>query len=217
MAITQARAFGPPKPPERSALRVVDGQLRKELDFIDRRYLLALARMSVGHQLATGELPQLKQWEAPSPEVAARRACFVTINSSGGLRGCIGSLQAHRPLMFDVIENAAMSAFHDERFPPLEMSELGHVRFSISVLGERSPLRAEAASELLDALEEGRHGLIVRKGACIATYLPYVWRLIPAKEDFLKNLCVKAGLDGDEWREPARMEFFTYEAQEFSE
>lgn len=204
---------------ERNAFRLIQGLAegpRTELDFIGRRYLLALSRMAVAQHLSGKELG-IKLWEAPTPEVAGKRACFVTISASGNLRGCIGSLKAERPLVYDVIENALRAAFYDERFPPLSSAELKRVKFSISVLDEPAALRAETPAGLLAGLEPGKHGLIIRKGGCIATYLPYVWRIFPGREDFLKNLCIKAGLDGNEWKEPGLMEFHTYEAQEFSE
>lgn len=220
MAVTLAKDTCTRRPPERNAFRAreacADSLAPAGLDFIERRYLLALARMSVGSVLELGELPSLRPWEAPSPGVLDSKASFVTINSSGNLRGCIGSLQAHMPLMYDVIGNAARSAFHDGRFPPLSREELGRVRFSVSVLENPEPLKADSSSGLLAAIEEGKHGLIIRKGVRIATYLPYVWRIFPGKEEFLENLCKKAGLGADEWKEPG-MDFFTYEAQEFSE
>ncbi|MEW6722015.1 MAG: AmmeMemoRadiSam system protein A [Candidatus Micrarchaeota archaeon] len=206
------------KLPERRAFRVIGGLVEdnpQRIDFIGRRYLLALARMSVeGH--FSGEIPDVKLWEAPVQEVSEVKACFVTINSSGNLRGCIGSLHAFRPLMHDVMENAINAAFHDERFPPLAERELGAINFSISVIDEPSGLAVRSADELLSKLVEAKHGLIIRKGGAMATYLPHVWRMFPEKEEFLKNLCLKAGLPGDEWRGQG-MEFFTYEAQEFSE
>ncbi|MFN7991262.1 MAG: AmmeMemoRadiSam system protein A [Candidatus Micrarchaeia archaeon] len=207
-------------PPETRGFRAMAGQvepLESGLDFIEKRYLLAVARLAVGHYLASGSPPGFKLWETPSPRIAREKASFVTIYAHASLRGCIGSLQAHRPLIYDVLENAVSSAFHDERFPPLGEAELPHVRFSISILEELVPFRANAGADLLEGIEQGKHGLVIRKGASMATYLPHVWRAFPEKEDFLKNLCIKAGLHGDEWKEPRHMDFFTFEAQEFSE
>ena len=189
----------------------------KELGFIERRYLLALARLSVESVFSEGMAPELKRWEVPSQDIAEERACFVTINTDGDLRGCIGSLKAYRPLVEDVMDNAVSSAFRDQRFPPLRREELPLVSFSISVLGEASRLMASEPDELLAKLEQGRHGLIICKEKNMATYLPYVWRLFPTKADFLKNLCMKAGLEANEWLEPRKMDIFTYEAQEFAE
>jgi AMMECR1 domain-containing protein len=46
-------------------------------------------------------------------------ATFVTLTQHGELRGCIGSLEAWRPLLADVQENACNAAFRDPRFEPL--------------------------------------------------------------------------------------------------
>lgn len=52
------------------------------------------------------ELPALKEMGAT----------FVTLTIQGQLRGCIGSLQAHRPLIADVRANAVAAALHDPPF-----------------------------------------------------------------------------------------------------
>ncbi|MDQ6966159.1 MAG: AMMECR1 domain-containing protein, partial [Mariprofundaceae bacterium] len=52
------------------------------------------------------------------------RACFVTLHKHGALRGCIGSLVAHRPLGEDIVANALAAALHDPRFPPLTADEI---------------------------------------------------------------------------------------------
>ncbi len=210
MAGGAMRAASPPERP--CAAR----EGRERLGFIERRYLLALARMSVEQRLAGGSL-EIGGWEAPSHDVVDEGACFVTIHSGERLRGCIGTLRAFRPLLEDVIRNAEMSAFEDDRFRPLSPSELGSVRFSISVLEEPAPVPALTADELLGRIEAGKHGLIVRKGDRMATYLPFVWSIHRSKESFLSNLCLKAGLAGDGWRSPRELEFVSYEAQEFSE
>ncbi len=189
----------------------------KEIGFIGRRYLLALSRMAVEHALATGQALRIEPWEAPSPDIMEERACFVTIYAAGKLRGCIGSLEPQRPLVHDAILNALRSAFHDERFQPLTPAELGHVTFSISVLGKPSRLLYSGPEDLMSRLEPGRHGLILSKGASMATYLPHVWRTFPTKAEFLSNLCVKAGLEAGEWKKAEGVDIFAYEAQEFSE
>ena len=43
-------------------------------------------------------------------------------------------------------------------------------------------------------------GFILKKGHKSATFLPQVWEQIPIKIRFLEHLCVKAGLDKDDWK-----------------
>jgi len=50
------------------------------------------------------------------------------------LRGCIGSLEARRPLVEDIANNAHAAAFHDPRFPPLSPAELTDLTIHIAIL-----------------------------------------------------------------------------------
>jgi AmmeMemoRadiSam system protein A len=133
------------------------------------------------------------------------------------LRGCIGSLEASRPLVFDVAENALSSAFGDPRFPSVRLEEMKDITIEISVLTVPKPLPVESAQDLLAKLIPGKHGLIIEKGYARATFLPVVWEDLRSKEEFLSHLCMKAGLSPDEWKDAKSMAFYTYEAQKFEE
>jgi len=58
-----------------------------------------------------------------APWLRQNGATFITLTRDGELRGCIGSLQAARPLGDDVAENALGAAFRDPRFPPVTAAE----------------------------------------------------------------------------------------------
>ncbi|HOI52892.1 MAG TPA: AmmeMemoRadiSam system protein A, partial [Azonexus sp.] len=78
-----------------------------------------------------------------APDLAALHepgATFVTLTQGGELRGCIGSLEAHRPLLDDVCANARAAALRDPRFPPLVASELARTRVEVSLLTPAEPL-----------------------------------------------------------------------------
>ncbi len=187
------------------------------LDKREASYLLGIARKTVQGYLEKGQRPEIRPQDLPSRRMVEERACFVTIYCEGRLRGCIGSLEAQRPLVLDVIENALGSAFEDPRFQPVCLDELPRLRFSISVLSEPRRVKPENADDLLARIEPGRHGLIIQKGTNRATFLPAVWDVFEAKEEFLAHLCLKAGLRPDEWKDTGSMEFYFYEAQEFGE
>jgi hypothetical protein len=57
----------------------------------------------------------------PPPEgrLAEDGAAFVTWKRDGRLRGCIGSVEAVRPLAEDVARNAVAALVHDPRFDVL--------------------------------------------------------------------------------------------------
>jgi len=183
----------------------------------EKEYLLKLARDSVRAYLVNGRKMDVKPKDVPSGKLVGDGACFVTLHIMGQLRGCIGSLEAHRPLVMDVIENALSAAFEDPRFYPLGQDELPDVTFSISVLSAPKPFPVKDAADLLKKLVPGKHGMIIQKGWARATFLPVVWEQLPKKEEFLAHLCMKAGLDAEEWRDTKGIMFFVYEAEEFSE
>jgi len=153
--------------------------------------LLAIARAAIESRLfgaaATSEAPWLAQ----------TGATFVTLTREGALRGCIGSLEAARPLGTDVAENAVAAAFRDPRFPPMTAAEWPNVRVEVSLLSTPKPMRFADEADLLGQLQPGEDGVILEFGGRRATYLPQVWESIPDKRQFLRDLARKAGLPDD--------------------
>jgi len=132
---------------------------------------------------------------APAAALRAPGASFVTLKQRGALRGCIGSLNAHRPLADDVTANALAAAFRDPRFKPLSSEETTMTSVQIAVLTPPSAaFRVRGEDELYAQLAPGKDGLIVRHGSCQATYLPSVWEQLPAPSDFVGELRRKAGI-----------------------
>lgn len=154
--------------------------------------LLDLARRAIRAGL---DVPWLEIELDELPErLRAPGASFVTLSRSGALRGCMGRLEATRPLAEDVAGNARASAFFDPRFPPVEGAELDELEVEVSVLGVAEPIDAATEEELLAELRPGIDGLIVQSGAARATFLPAVWRTLPEPREFVFQLRRKAGL-----------------------
>jgi AmmeMemoRadiSam system protein A len=124
-------------------------------------------------------------------------ATFITLKKDGTLRGCIGSLQATRPLGIDVIENALGAAFRDPRFKPLTADEWAKCEVEISLLTPPKPLRFADEADLLAQIKPGEDGLILECDGRRATFLPQVWEDIPEVRVFLRTLARKAGLPDD--------------------
>jgi AmmeMemoRadiSam system protein A len=102
------------------------------------------------------------------------------------------------------------AATRDPRFPPLRAAELPRVHIEISVL---SPFRAVND---VRGIEIGVHGLLIEKGGYRGLLLPVVpvsrgW----GRQEFLENLCRKAGLPEDAWKEGSTL--FAFTAEEFGE
>ena len=157
------------------------------------RTLLGIARGAIGSQLGQAAAPRLDHpaW------LAQPGASFVTLTIDGALRGCIGSLQAHRSLGIDVAANAENAAFRDPRFAPLTLQEWPRVAAEVSVLS--APERAEFGDEidLLGRLRPGVDGVILEYAGRRGTFLPQVWESLPDRRRFMQELKRKAGLPAD--------------------
>ena len=156
------------------------------------RTLLGLARNAIEKSLL-GE----KELTVDAPWLRQCGATFVTLTRDGRLRGCIGSLEAARPLALDVTQNALNAAFRDPRFPRLTADEWPSCHVEVSLLS--APKRMEFAdeAELLAQLEPGADGVILEGDNRRATFLPQVWEALPDKRVFLAELIKKAGLPAD--------------------
>ena len=124
-------------------------------------------------------------------------ATFVTLKKGGELRGCIGSLQATRPLADDVAHNALVAAFRDPRFPALTAGEWPQCRVEVSLLSTPKPVRFADEDELFARIRPGEDGVILEAEGRRGTFLPQVWESIPEVRSFFNELIIKVGLPPD--------------------
>jgi AmmeMemoRadiSam system protein A len=172
--------------------------------------LLALARAAVDESL---DGPRV---EVPADSwLAAPGACFVTLRMEGELRGCIGSLEAHRPLAEDLIQNARSAAHRDPRFSPLHRNELNLVRFEVSLLAPLERVEVQIQQEALEKLRPGVDGVVLQWGPHRGVFIPKMWKQLPDPVEFLTFLKRKAGLPSKEWYSGTRLWRFT--AEDWSE
>ncbi|RRS31914.1 MAG: hypothetical protein P794_02750 [Epsilonproteobacteria bacterium (ex Lamellibrachia satsuma)] len=161
--------------------------------------LISLAKAAILVALGQPENFDLEGALQKYPQLKEDGAAFVTLNkrSNDQLRGCIGSLQAHRPLYKDIIANAQAAALHDPRFQPLTPDEFKDVKVEVSILSEPKPLPYTDIEDLKKKIVPGRDGVVLRYDGYQATYLPQVWEDLPDFENFFGTLCMKAGLSAD--------------------
>jgi hypothetical protein len=183
----------------------------RQFDQEERRVLLDLARSSISEGLARGIPLQVSVEDYPEA-LQALRASFVTLQSAGELRGCIGHLEPMQPLVADVAENAFAAAFRDPRFPPLRAPELAELHIHISVLGLAEPMQFDSEADLLRQLRPGVDGLILEDGWARGTFLPSVWESLPEPAAFLAHLKRKAGLPISYWSNQLRVYRYTTES-----
>ncbi len=173
----------------------------------EKSELLALARKSVEHVVATNEA-----YEPPaSASLNQERGAFVTLRKNGALRGCIGYASASKPLYLTVRDTATLAAVRDPRFPPVTAEELPRLNYEISVL---SPLRRVMH---VDEIKIGEHGLLMKNGAHEGLLLPQVpveqkWD----RQTFLEQTCVKAGMGPGCWMDE-NTDIFSFTAVVFGD
>ena len=179
-----------------------------------RATLMAVARRSIEHGLATGR-PLTVVPSEYHRDLKVVRASFVTLQLHGKLRGCIGHLEAVQPLVVDVAENAFAAAFRDPRFSPLTAQEWPAVDLHLSLLSTPEAMRFEDEADLLRQIQPGVDGLILQDGPNRGTFLPSVWESLPQAADFLSHLKLKAGLPANHWS--GRVEVYRYFTESFGE
>lgn len=149
------------------------------------------------------------------PDLAQPCATFVTITLNGKLRGCIGSLIAHRPLVEDLISNAKSAAFRDPRFSPLTPEEFPEICIEVSLLTPPQRVDYESKEKLRSLIRPGIDGVILRLGNYQATFLPQVWDELNDFDDFFTHLGLKAGISHDPLS--SHPEIFVYQVEKFEE
>lgn len=156
--------------------------------------LLAIARASIECGLQTGR-PNPSGMMSEDRMLNRPAACFVTLERDGQLRGCMGSLEASKPLQQAVAEMAFAAAFRDPRFPPMTPQEWLTVHLSISLLTQATGLTVRSEVELIAQLRPAVDGVIIEQHGHRATFLPQVWEHFPDNAPgFLQALRQKAGL-----------------------
>jgi AmmeMemoRadiSam system protein A len=179
-----------------------------DLSPADKKLLLQVARDSIAAQLQGKAATTVK---ATSPVLEERRGAFVSLHRRGQLRGCIGYIDAIKPLLQTVMEMAPAAAFQDPRFRPLQADELADLEIEISVL---TPMRLVKSP---DEIEVGRDGLYIVKGLNRGLLLPqvatqYHWD----RRTFLEQTCNKAGLPSNAWKDSGT-QIYIFRAEIFAD
>lgn len=177
--------------------------------------MLHLARQAIRSHWHPEILDDLARHQSQLTEAHQPIPCFVTLHKAGELRGCIGCLEADRPLAEALVYFARAAAFSDPRFAPVDENELESCHITISLLGPLSPIPATTRQQLLEALEPNRDGLWLQSPGHRATFLPAVWRELPDANQFLNQLLRKGGWPANGW--PTSLQGFRYQTLEFGE
>ena len=189
--------------------------MSEKLTQLEKTMLLKLARQALEQAVRGQALPPL-HLAAQTPNLQAQGASFVTLTHAGKLRGCIGALEPYQSLVEDVREHVVAAALEDYRFLQVQESELQDIQIEISRLTQPEPLEYSNPDDLLNKLQPGVDGVILKDGWKRATFLPQVWEKVSAKEEFLEHLCYKMGVERDLWRRK-HLDGLIYQVEEFHE
>jgi len=159
----------------------------------DKDELLYLARRAIVDYVMNKKILEI---EMKNPRLKANGAVFVTIKKNDNLRGCIGTIHPVKPLYQAVISNAISASSYDPRFLPMNKEELKDMDIEISILSALEPIKDTRHIEI------GTHGLYIVKEQRSGLLLPQVAKEHGWDRDmFLEQLCMKAGLPKDAWRD----------------
>lgn len=166
--------------------------------------LLPIARAAIARELGRHH-PAREEAEW----LRAPGACFITLKQGEKLRGCIGTLRAHRALLDDVKANAIAAAFRDPRFKPLSEAEFATTKLEISLLSALEHMTFIDEQQALAQLRVGVDGVVFEYGHHSSTFLPQVWEDMNEPAEFMSHLKYKAGLPPDFWDPQVRLSRYT--------
>lgn len=177
---------------------------RRTLPADPGKTLLPIARAAISTALG----------QAPAAAAAAfwlqeLGASFVTLTQHGELRGCIGTLAAHRTLLIDVKSNAVAAALNDPRFLPLTLTELARTDIEVSLLSPMQAMSFDSETDALARLRPGVDGVVFEFGRYRSTFLPQVWEQLPTAREFMAHLKSKAGVPSDFWDSQVRLQRYS--------
>jgi AmmeMemoRadiSam system protein A len=165
-----------------------------------------LARLSLETMVTKGEIITLPGdllsglSENLQEELTQNRAgVFVSLHKNGQLRGCIGTIAPTTDnVALEIIQNAVSAGMSDNRFDPVEASELPFLTYKVDIL---SAPQAISSDEELDVK---RYGIIVSSGNKRGLLLPNLEGIDSPKQqiDIARK---KAGISEGE---PIRLERF---------
>lgn len=179
----------------------------EDLDKDEQDFLLDVARKTIIQHTERGTTPNIF---SDKPRLDRKCGAFVTLHErDGALRGCIGYVEAVKPILQTVIEMAVACCSRDPRFSPVTPDELENLNLEISII---TPLEEIYQ---FDDICVGKHGLMIRKSSSSGLLLPQVaTELGWDRQKFLEETCRKAGLEKDAWKEDDA-KVFIFSAQVF--
>ena len=171
--------------------------------------LLKISRSTLESYIRNETIPVL-QAKNLSSTLKQPATALVSLYLGDRLRGRIEYLTPAIPLNAMVQEMTIASATLDQRFAPVEATELGYISIEISLL---SPLQKISSPDEIDPL---KHGIYLVKDEYTGLYLPGKALEEQWSTEELLSHCSKekAGLGWEDWKDA---DLYIFEAISFSE
>ncbi|MEK0326291.1 MAG: TIGR00296 family protein [Nitrosopumilus sp.] len=185
----------------------------------DGPFLVQVAKRAIEKYVKIGERDKLL--DNLPPHLMSKRGVFVTItmilNGETIPRGCVGYPRPTLPLVESVRDLAIKAASEDPRYSSLAPGELDQIQIEVSVLSLPKMILVKKPIEYPNKIQVGRDGLILEWSGGSSLLLPQVaeeqgWD----SEEFLCNLCMKAGAPIDQWLSP-EVKMYKFSSQVYSE
>ena len=186
-----------------------------EISVDQQKELLELSRKEIDSTLRN-QKNDFKLKYNDEAVLKGKQGVFVTLTINDQLRGCIGHIIPQEPMIKAIRDNAVNAALRDSRFSPLTLAELDKVKIEISLLTVPQLLTGKDYQEKMNKLRPNIDGVVLINGDQDATFLPQVWEQIPDKQEFLKQLSLKAGMSENAWQDPATS-WYVYQIKGFEE
>lgn len=180
------------------------------------RVVLSIAKNAIEYRLGVRKILDRLDLIKQYPFLDNYGASFVTLNKNGNLRGCIGSIVAHRKLIDDIYSNAVSAAFSDPRFNPITGDELSDLTIEVSILTKPQKLEYEDYLDLISKVTPHKDGVILKYGQYQGTFLPQVWEQLPDRREFLDHLSHKAGANPEIYKYNPEIYIYRVESVEDS-
>jgi len=145
-----------------------------------------------------------------------KNGVFVTLLKNENLRGCIGRIESDLSLYQNVIHLSKAAAFNDHRFDKVTAEELEKIIIEISILSIPKTVEGISSFDKIMKIRPRKDGVVLSAGSKSATFLPQVWDTLAIREDFISDLCRKAGLSKAYWKNNP-IEISTYQVDFFKE
>lgn len=158
-----------------------------------------LAQLSLETWVRTGKRLACLPEDLPAALTDHAAGAFVSLHISGQLRGCIGTIApTQENVAWEIVQNAVSACSRDPRFPPVRLSELELLEYSVDVLGQPEAVGSPAQ------LDPKKYGVIVSCSGRRGLLLPDLDG-VDTVEQQLKIALQKGGIHPEE---PYKIERF---------